>query len=64
MLQKHLWPGSDIPDLQFNSEPKGVYNGVWATALVFGKSHNITKKEVMKKILRLQIIVFTQDIIM
>jgi perosamine synthetase len=40
----------DIDDLQFNSEPDGVYNGVWTTALVFGKSHGISKKEVMEKI--------------
>jgi perosamine synthetase len=41
---------SDIPDLQFNEESDEVYNGVWATSLVFGKSHNITAEQVMKKL--------------
>lgn len=40
---------ADIEDLQFNSEPEYVQNGVWTTALVFGKSHGITKKEVMER---------------
>jgi len=43
-FQEHL---SDVPDLHFNPEPEGVYNGVWCTALIFGKSHNITKQQVM-----------------
>lgn len=41
---------TDIPDLQFNIENKDVFNGVWATSLVIGKSHNITKKEIMQKL--------------
>jgi perosamine synthetase len=41
---------SDIEDLQFNSEPEHVQNGAWTTALVFGKSHCITKKEAMRQI--------------
>lgn len=41
---------SDIDDLQFNSEPEYVQNGAWTTALVFGRSHGITKKEAMEKI--------------
>ncbi len=41
---------SDIGDLQFNIESDDVYNGAWATSLVFGKSHNITKKEIMEKL--------------
>ncbi|MDP2156431.1 MAG: DegT/DnrJ/EryC1/StrS family aminotransferase, partial [Nitrospirota bacterium] len=40
---------SDIGDLQFNTEPEGGVNGVWTTAVVFGKSHGVTKKEVMKR---------------
>jgi len=39
----------DVPDLQFNPEPKGVFNSVWVTGLVFGKSHKMTKKKAMKK---------------
>ena len=41
---------SDIGDLQFNIESDDVYNGAWATSLVFGKSHNITKKGIMEKL--------------
>jgi perosamine synthetase len=41
---------ADIEDLQFNAETEHVYNGVWATALVFGKSHAVTKKEVMERL--------------
>lgn len=36
---------SDIEDLQFNAEPEYVFNSVWATGLVFGKSHHMTKKK-------------------
>jgi perosamine synthetase len=41
---------SDIPDLQFNAEPEHVYNGVWITALIFGKSHKMTKADAIKKL--------------
>ncbi len=40
---------SDIEDLQFNAEPEHVFNSVWATGLVFGKSHHMTKKNAMKQ---------------
>ncbi|MHB8130629.1 MAG: DegT/DnrJ/EryC1/StrS family aminotransferase [Mobilitalea sp.] len=42
-----------IPDLQFNAEFKGVYNSVWVTGLVFGKSHKMTKKKAMEKLAKL-----------
>jgi len=38
----------DIEDLQFNAEPEWVLNGVWVTGLVFGKSHNMSKKKAME----------------
>ena len=38
----------DIPDILFNPEPQGGRNGAWVTALVFGESHKITKKEAME----------------
>lgn len=41
---------SDIEDLQFNDEPEWVFNSVWVTGLVFGKSHNMTKKDAIKKL--------------
>jgi perosamine synthetase len=40
---------SDIEDVDFNAEPEGVFNSVWITAMLIGKSHNLTKLEVMKK---------------
>ena len=44
--KRWIWQGyrerlSDIPDLQFNPEANDVHNGVWNTALVFGKSHRM-----------------------
>jgi len=33
----------DIPDLLLNPEPNHVTNGAWAPALVFGKSHGMTR---------------------
>lgn len=46
-FQEHL---SEIDDLYFNPEPKNVYNSIWCTALVFGKSHNVTKEFMMQEI--------------
>jgi perosamine synthetase len=40
----------DIKDLQFNAEPDGGINGVWATGLVFGKSHNMSKADAIEKL--------------
>ncbi|MCP4397507.1 MAG: DegT/DnrJ/EryC1/StrS family aminotransferase [bacterium] len=40
----------DIEDLQFNPEPDSVFNGVWITGLVFGKSHDMDKETAMKKL--------------
>ena len=41
---------SGIEDLQFNAEPGWVFNSVWTTGLVFGKSHGMTKLEAMRKL--------------
>jgi perosamine synthetase len=38
----------DIEDIQLNNEPEHVINGVWTTAVVFGKSHGLTKADVMR----------------
>jgi perosamine synthetase len=43
-FQEHL---AEIPDIYFNPEPENVYNGVWCTALVFGKSHKVDKNYIM-----------------
>lgn len=41
---------ADIGDLEFNAEPEGVYNSVWITALVFGKSHRMDKPTAMAEL--------------
>jgi perosamine synthetase len=41
---------SDLQDIQFNAEPEDVFNSVWITALVFGKSHKLTKLEAMDRL--------------
>ena len=46
---------SDIQDLQFNMETDDVYNGVWATTLVFGKSHNMKKLDAIEKLVELNV---------
>ncbi len=38
---------ADIPDLKFNPEPSNVRNGVWNTALIFGKSHDMTRDKAL-----------------
>jgi perosamine synthetase len=46
---------ADIEDLTFNMESKDVFNGVWATSVVFGKSHQLTKPEAIQKLADLKI---------
>jgi len=41
---------SDIEDIKLNPEPEGVFNGVWITALLIGKSYNMDKLEAMAKL--------------
>ena len=46
--KRRIWSGyqerlADIPDLHFNPETNNVHNGVWNTALVFGRSHQMTR---------------------
>ena len=38
---------ADIPDLLMNPEPEAGINGAWATAIVFGKSHKMTRDKAM-----------------
>jgi perosamine synthetase len=40
----------DIEDIQFNAEPPGVFNSVWITGLLIGKSHKMDKLEAMEKL--------------
>ena len=36
-------------DVKFNTEPEGVINGAWITAMVIGKSYNIDKHDFIEK---------------
>lgn len=44
---------ADIEDIELNAEPEGVFNGVWITTLVFGKSHKLNKRDAMEKLQKL-----------
>lgn len=44
---------SGIEDIELNPEPEGGVNGAWITALLFGKSYNLTKAEAMEKLANL-----------
>jgi perosamine synthetase len=53
--KRWIWKGfaqrlSEIPDLLLNPEPPHVKNGVWAPALVFGKSHGMTRDKALIEI--------------
>jgi perosamine synthetase len=50
LLAKYKERLSDIEDIQLNNEPAHVVNGVWTTAVVFGKSHGLNKAQIMKGI--------------
>jgi perosamine synthetase len=52
--KRWIWQGfrerlADIPDILLNPEPPHVTNGVWATALVFGKSHGMTRDKALEE---------------
>lgn len=56
--KRWIWQGfcdrlSNVPDILLNPEPEGVKNGVWATALIFGKSHRITRDQALVEIPKL-----------
>lgn len=44
---------ADIPDITINSEPEHIVNGAWATALVFGRSHGMTRDTALQEIPKL-----------
>ena len=46
---------SGVEDIELNPEPEGGVNGAWITALLFGKSHDITKQEAIKRLAKLGI---------
>jgi len=40
----------DIPDLLLNIEPEHIVNGAWAPALIFGRSHGMTRDIALNEI--------------
>jgi perosamine synthetase len=46
---------ADIPDLFMNPEPENVVNGAWATALVFGRSHSMTRDMALEELPKLNL---------
>ena len=46
---------SDVEDITLNMENDNVYNGVWATSLIFGKTHGMTKIQAIEKLGELDI---------
>lgn len=56
--KRWIWRGfrerlADVPDIYLNPEPNNVHNGVWATALVFGKSHKMTRAKAIEAMTKL-----------
>jgi len=50
--KRWIWKGyierlQGVPDILMNPEPLGTINGVWATALIFGKSHKMTRDKAL-----------------
>lgn len=42
-----------VPDIQLNPEPPGTKNGAWITAVVFGKSHEMTKPRAIEELAKI-----------
>lgn len=55
ILHKYKEELSDFSDLQFNEESEEVYNGVWATSMVWGKKYNLTKEKMMQELGKLNL---------
>ena len=55
ILHKYKEELSDFPDLQFNEESDSVYNGVWASSMVWGRGYNLTKEEMMQELEKLNL---------
>lgn len=56
--KRWIWQGfrdrlADVPDILLNPEPQYVKNGVWAPALVFGRSHDMTRDRALQEIPKL-----------
>ncbi len=45
----------DIPDILLNPEPSHIKNGAWAPALIFGKTHSMTRDKALEEIPKLNL---------
>jgi len=54
-LRKYREGLSAVDDIQLNPEPEGGVNGAWITAVVFGKSYNLTKEEAIDRLAQFEI---------
>lgn len=55
LLHRYKKNLENVSDIQLNIETDEVENGVWATSLVFGKSHNMKKLDAIEKLKKLNI---------
>lgn len=55
LLHRYKENLKDIPELQFNMETHDVVTGVWATTLIFGKSHDMKKLNAIEKLAELDV---------
>jgi len=46
---------AEVEDIEFNAEPEGVFNSVWITAMVFGKSHNLSKQDAIERLAEINV---------
>jgi len=46
---------SDVEDIELNPEPEEGVNGAWITAVLFGRSYNLTKQEAIDRLAQLGI---------
>jgi perosamine synthetase len=46
---------AEVEDIELNAEPEGVFNSVWITALVFGKSHNLSKQDAIERLAEINV---------
>ena len=46
---------AEVEDIELNAEPEGVFNSVWITAMVFGKSHNLSKQDAIDRLAQINV---------
>jgi perosamine synthetase len=52
LLSRYRQAFADIPDVYLNPEPPEGRNGAWCTALIFGRSHNFHKENVIDDLVK------------